>query len=36
MIPSTGSATWDLVLQIALALALLGAVVLMVRNYRDR
>ena len=36
MIPSTGSATWDIVLQIALALALLGAVVLMVRNYRDR
>jgi hypothetical protein len=36
MIPSTGSATWDLVLQIALVLAMLVAVVLLIRNYRDR
>ena len=36
MIPGTGSATWDLVLQIALALTMLVAVVLMIRNYWDR
>ncbi len=36
MIPGTGSATWDLVLQIAIALTMLVAVVLMIRNYWDR
>ena len=36
MIPGTGSGTWDTVLQIALALALLVSIVLLIRNYRDR
>jgi hypothetical protein len=36
MFPSTGSGTWDVVLQIGIALALLVTIVLMVRNYRDR
>jgi hypothetical protein len=36
MIPSTGSPTWDLVLQIAVAVALLVALVAMVRNHRGR
>ncbi len=36
MIPGTGSAGWDLVLQIAIALALLVTLVLLIKNYRDR
>jgi hypothetical protein len=36
MIPGTGSAGWDAVLQIAIALALLVTIVLMIKNYRDR
>ncbi len=36
MFPSTGSATWDLVLQIGIALTLLVSVVLLWRNYRGR
>ena len=36
MIPGTGSAGWDLVLQIAIALALLVTIVLMIKNYRNR
>jgi hypothetical protein len=36
MIPGTGSAGWDVVLQIAIALALLVTIVLMIKNYRDR
>jgi hypothetical protein len=36
MIPSTGSGTWDTILQIALALALLTSLVLLVRDYRRR
>jgi hypothetical protein len=36
MIPGTGSSTWDIVLQIAIALAMLVAIVLMIKNYRDR
>jgi hypothetical protein len=36
MIPGTGSAIWDLVLQIALVLAMLVGVVLMIRSYWDR
>jgi hypothetical protein len=36
MFPSTGSAGWDVVLQIAIALALLVTIVLMIKNYRDR
>jgi hypothetical protein len=36
MIPGTGSAAWDVVLQIAIALTLLVAIVLMIKNYRDR
>jgi hypothetical protein len=36
MIPGTGSSTWDLVLQIAIALTVLVAVVLMIRNHWGR
>jgi hypothetical protein len=36
MIPGTGSAGWDAVLQIAIVLALLISIVLMIKNYRDR
>lgn len=36
MIPSTGSSGWDVVLQVAVALALIVTLVLLVRNYRDR
>jgi hypothetical protein len=36
MIPGTGSAIWDLVLQIALVLAMLVGVVLMIRSYWNR
>lgn len=36
MLPSTGSATWDTVLQIGIALALLASLALMWRNYRGR
>jgi hypothetical protein len=36
MFPSTGSGTWDVVLEIAVALALLVAIVLMIKSYRDR
>jgi low affinity Fe/Cu permease len=36
MIPGTGSAGWDLVFQIGIALALLVTIVLLIRNYRDR
>jgi hypothetical protein len=36
MIPGTGSAGWDVVLQIAVALALLVSIVLLIRNYRGR
>jgi hypothetical protein len=36
MIPGTGSAGWDIVLQIAIALALLVGIILMIKNYRDR
>jgi len=36
MIPSTGSATWDTIGQIALTLALATTLVLMVRGYRNR
>jgi hypothetical protein len=36
MIPSTGSAEWDAVLQIAIALALLVSIILLIRNYRGR
>jgi hypothetical protein len=34
--PGTGSAGWDAVLQIAIALALLASIVLLIRNYRGR
>jgi LPXTG-motif cell wall-anchored protein len=34
--PSTGSATWDLVLEIGIALALIASLVLLYRNYRGR
>jgi hypothetical protein len=36
MIPGTGSAAWDTVLQIAIALALLVTLVLLIKNYRGR
>jgi len=36
MIPGTGSAALDVVLQIGIALALLVSVVLLIRNYRNR
>jgi hypothetical protein len=36
MIPGTGSAALDVVLQIAVAVALLVSVVLLIRNYRNR
>jgi hypothetical protein len=36
MIPGTGSTAWDLVLQIAIALAMLVLIVLLIRNYRGR
>ena len=36
MIPGTGSAAWDVVLQIAIALALLVSILLMIKNYRGR
>ena len=36
MIPGTGSAGLDAVLQIAIAVALLVSVVLLVRNFRGR
>ena len=36
MIPGTGSSTLDVVLQIAIAVALLVSIVLLIRNYRNR
>ena len=36
MIPGTGSAALDVVLQIAVAVALLVSVVLLIRNHRNR
>ena len=36
MIPGTGSAAWDLVLQIAIFVAMLVGVVLLIKNFRDR
>ena len=36
MIPGTGSATLDLVLEIGLLLALVLMLVLLIRNYRGR
>jgi hypothetical protein len=36
MIPGTGSETLDIVLQVAIALALLASIVLAIKNYRDR
>ena len=36
MIPGTGSSGWDLVAQVAIALALVVTLVLMIKNYRDR
>ena len=36
MIPGTGSGTWDTVLQVAIALALVVSIVLLIRNYRGR
>lgn len=36
MIPGTGSATWDAVLQVGIFLALLTTLLLMIKNYRDR
>ena len=36
MFPSTGSATWDRILEIGVILALLVSIVLLYRNYRGR
>jgi hypothetical protein len=36
VVPGTGSTTWDAILQIAIALALLVGIILMIKNYRDR
>ena len=36
MIPGTGSAALDVVLEIAILLALVGALVLLIKNYRGR
>jgi hypothetical protein len=36
MVPGTGSNTLDVVLEIGIALAMLVAIVLLVRNYRGR
>jgi LPXTG-motif cell wall-anchored protein len=36
MIPSTGSTTWDTVLQIGIALTLLVSIVFLIRNFRGR
>ena len=36
MIPSTGSSALDIVLQLAIAAALLVSIVLLIRNYRGR
>ena len=36
MLPSTGSETLDIVMQLAVIAALLAALVLLVRNYRGR
>ena len=36
MLPSSGSATWDTIWQVALALAMATALVLMIRDYRNR
>jgi hypothetical protein len=36
MIPGTGSAVWDTILEIAIVLALLVSLVLLIRNRRGR
>jgi hypothetical protein len=36
VIPSTGSSTWDLVLEIGIVLCLVASLVLLYRNYRGR
>jgi hypothetical protein len=36
MIPGTGSAALDVVLQVVITLTLLVSVVLLIRNYRNR
>jgi len=36
MIPGTGSGTWDTVLQVAIAVALLISIGLLIKNYRGR
>ena len=36
MIPGTGNATLDVVLEIGIVLALLVTVVLLIKNFRDR
>jgi hypothetical protein len=36
VIPGTGSAFWDVVLQVAIALVLLASIIMLIRNYRGR
>jgi hypothetical protein len=34
--PGTGSSSWDLVVQIGIALAMVVLIILLIRNYRGR
>jgi LPXTG-motif cell wall-anchored protein len=36
VVPGTGSSSWDLVVQIGIALAMVVLIVLLIRNYRRR
>jgi hypothetical protein len=36
VVPGTGSSSWDLVVQIGIALAMVVLIVLLIRNYRGR
>jgi hypothetical protein len=36
MVPGTGSSALDIVLQIGIAVAMITAIVLLIKNYRDR
>jgi hypothetical protein len=36
MVPGTGSSALDVVLQIGIALSMIVAIVLLIRNFRDR
>ncbi|TQN41933.1 hypothetical protein FHU33_1322 [Blastococcus colisei] len=36
MFPGTGSTAWDAVLELGIILAMIVAIILMIKNYRDR